>query len=140
MIYDPIPHADLEGVGANGALSDLDRTVVALSRLDPPGSVHPIHGAGIVAALFGPRPARSLADPRLEELRRYSVIYRAGRGRRDALPPRGFHALTGAEMAAARAIIDGWTVSAAAASTGHAWLVPTGVAAVLVCLVGTRVL
>lgn len=67
---------------AGDHLSDLDRTVIALSRRDPRSSlVAPGRFRKIITYLFSLRPPNALADPRLEALRRFSVMLRKQRPR-----------------------------------------------------------
>lgn len=66
-------------------LTLLEQRVVAISLFDDHSSIDPPAGmARLRAWLFGVRPANSLADKRLEALRRYCVLLRLAS---DALPP-----------------------------------------------------
>jgi hypothetical protein len=54
-----------------------ERLVVLLSRRDPLWSLRPrTTGSRLLSALFGMEAPHRLADPRLEALRRYAVVYR----------------------------------------------------------------
>lgn len=68
-------------VPADGGLTDLDRTAIALSRSDPRSS---LTARGrfrkIIAYLFSLQPPNALADPQLDALRRFAVRLRKGRG------------------------------------------------------------
>ncbi|MFW2831227.1 hypothetical protein [Sphingomonas sp. ID0503] len=63
------------------ALTDLERCVVVLSRRDRPVPGKLAEKAQRIArTLFGTRPANTLADPRLEALRRFAISLRLGDG------------------------------------------------------------
>lgn len=65
---------------AAGRLSKLDRMVIALSRHDPRSSLAaPGRFRKIITYLFSLQPPNPLADPRLEALRRFSVMLRKQR-------------------------------------------------------------
>jgi hypothetical protein len=77
---DPAPRHDVAP-----QITPLERAVVYLARRDgrdtlrTPGKV-----GALLTFLFGSKPANALADPRLEALRRYAVMFRL---KGDALPP-----------------------------------------------------
>jgi hypothetical protein len=90
-------------------LSALERQTVLLSRGDRVSSVRKPGRAGrMLRALFGFEPVRGLADPKLEALRRYAVMYRA---KRQALSEHEHQTLvaagfTTAQAASARSLVD----------------------------------
>jgi hypothetical protein len=67
-------------------LSEMERSVVGLSRWDPPSSLDDVGSWRRAAArLLGAKPHNTLADPDLENLRRYAVHVRLQReGRRSS--------------------------------------------------------
>ena len=67
---DSAPNMPLRGAG----LSALERIVIALSHRDPASSLE--RRRGLFARLFVARTGPPLADPRLEALRRYAILFR----------------------------------------------------------------
>jgi hypothetical protein len=58
-----------------------ERHVIAVARIDGPGSVRPRTVlTRLAGALFGMNPPNPLADPRLEALRRFAVLARVSGG------------------------------------------------------------
>lgn len=58
-------------------LSELERSVIHLSRSDPVASIPDLRGwRAAVERLFATRRAGSLANERLEELRRFAILVR----------------------------------------------------------------
>lgn len=58
----------------DNAMTTIELAVIALARHDPLSSVMP--PGRFAFRLFGPRPHQPLANPRLEALRRYAVLFR----------------------------------------------------------------
>jgi hypothetical protein len=89
-------------------LSAQERLVVVLSRKDPLWSLRPRHThSKLLRFLFGIEAPHSLADWRLEALRRYAVTYRLREGEReaeDAALEAGFAAN---QLAQVRQMVDG---------------------------------
>lgn len=64
---------------ADEKLTAIERTTIALSLGDPIASVKPqgwFSRSGLAILLFGPRRTFVLANPRLEALRRYAILFR----------------------------------------------------------------
>lgn len=92
----PVCHADVaysakaSERASDVGLTSLELTVIALSHRDPVSSVKP--RGRLFSALFGTQSRLALANPRLEALRRYVVLFRledsppdeAGQALRDA--------------------------------------------------------
>ena len=74
-----------EPVGTAAVFTPVERSVIALARIDGPSSIRsPRLLARLARRLFGIGPANPLANPRLEALRRFAILARSSRGR----PPR----------------------------------------------------
>lgn len=72
------------GASPSASLTSLEWLIVALAQRDPLSSIEkPGRIAMMLFALFGDRPNPRLADPRLEALRRFTVLVR---NLRDRLP------------------------------------------------------
>jgi hypothetical protein len=97
-----------------------ERLVVLLSRKDPLWSLRPrTTGSRLLSALFGMEAPHRLADPRLEALRRYAVVYRlgedeTGEAERVALQ-RGF---SSSELGQVRRLVDGARTAGTPLSAG----------------------
>lgn len=66
-------------LSADDKLTAIERTTIALSLGDPIASVKPqgrYARSGLAILLFGPRRTFVLANPRLEALRRYAILFR----------------------------------------------------------------
>ena len=79
LFHDPLA-ADLgepcAQVGADAALSPIEARVVELALADGPATLATARWQRMLAAMLGQRPAKPLASPRLEALRRFVVLIR----------------------------------------------------------------
>jgi hypothetical protein len=83
LLHDPqfaSAAARCDGVRAGAPLSPIEAQVVELALADGPSTLATARWRRALAALFGLRPARPLASPRLEALRRFVVLTRHARG------------------------------------------------------------
>lgn len=71
--------ASCDGARAGAPLSPIEAQVVELALADGPSTLATARWRRGLAALFGLRPARPLASPRLETLRRFVVLTRYAR-------------------------------------------------------------
>ena len=87
------PRPVLIAAEAGPTLSGVERRVISLSRCDaaPRGRLTTAL-LRCVYRLFGIEPANGLADPKLEALRRFSVLIRLGRGKVSDRESARFHA------------------------------------------------
>lgn len=139
-------------------LEELEYQAVLASRGD---DVRSLRASGridrVEALLFGARPARSLANERLEAIRRYAVLYRLSGSNlaRAEMAAAQAAGISSAKLALVRSVVDRWripavdkrlpsdvTLIALASAIGfplHAWLseeTGDGLIALIVVLVG----
>ena len=79
LFYDPLfaaPGGRCAEIEPSAALSPIEARVVELALADAPSSLKTARWRRSIATLLGLRPARPLASPRLEALRRFVVLTR----------------------------------------------------------------
>jgi hypothetical protein len=97
-------------------LDDLERQAVLVSRNDDLRSLRSSgRGDRVKALVFGARPARRLADDRLEAIRRYALLYRINNGElaRAEVAAAQAAGLSAAKLAIIRLMVDRWRAPAA---------------------------
>src|SRR5687768_385210 len=75
------PRMAAAAVKAAPAFTPIERSVIALARIENPSSARPrkvLSRLGEI--LFGISPSKPLANPRLEALRRFAILARASHG------------------------------------------------------------